>query len=640
MGIFSFRKKDKKKEGLDSHARQSSWSSASGQKGHAQHVISSLYGPTYASAALIALLPEGVLERIFAFVCPHSQDETYENCEQSALEDTCMLCDMRDLAHCVQVCKRWRNPARNLLYHSIRIDSVHYCEREAYLAEMRKRRTRFDRNGDPEDVPSARLKLLCRTLREDPTRLGSRVCFFKTPYMLREGAQADLARTIAVLPHLFYVDLPEGLYSDDSAYATLRLEVEARCPNLQKMTYRAGSERSLARLSHGRIWCNLQVLELININMDPSILRQVLGALRYLRALKVTESKTFTDDVFAYNEMLPPFPALEQLVLTKTPGITSAGLVEYLSRPEPRMTLTDLSLVKTGVEVPLLHEVVIAATSLKSLAVQAKVDGPFKSGPHTQRLTSGSLETLRFEISGDSGASPYSSSAASTYYTYLASSILGGGLRNLRAVYVLDEDFADMLQGLPPPPLPRAPFAQGTGSRPRSSGSGMSMSTSPRGGFLAPPNAASPDLAPPRRPFAVPSAPASNRFSSNNPFAGTGSLTHTLEVFAKRDEAMNWSFVKVSPDAALAPSSSRHSMVGGARHDRPLSTYGLGADIAGQGWNTPGARRSVMVGNGVGGFVAIPTHEPAGLKPPGGDALWPRPLTSDGEKKGDRDIWR
>ncbi|KAL2760603.1 hypothetical protein ACRALDRAFT_1073617 [Sodiomyces alcalophilus JCM 7366] len=487
---------------------------------------------------------------------------------------------------------------------------------------MRKRRRRFDRNGDPEDVPSVRLKLLCRTLREDATRLGSRVCFFKTPYMLREGAQADLARTIAVLPHLFYVDLPEGLYSDDPAYATLRLEVEARCPNLQKMTYRGGSERSLARLAHGRIWRNLQVLELIKINMDPNILRQVLGALRHLRALKVTESKTFTDDVFAYNEMLPPFPALQQLVLTKTPGITSVGLVEYLSWPEARMTLEDLSLVKTGVEIPFLHEVVIAATSLKSLAVQASVDGPFRSGSHTQRLTSGSLETLRFEISSDSNANAYSS-AASTYYTYLASSILGGGLKNLRAVYVLDEDFADQLQGLPPPPLPRAPFAQGAGLRPQSSGSGMSMmSTSPRAGFHAPPpNAANSDLAPPRRPFA-PSAPASNRFSSNNPFAGTGSLTHTLEVFAKRDEAMNWSFVKVSPDAALAPSSSRYSMVGGMRHDRPVSAYGLGADVASQGWNTPGARRSVMVGNGAGGFVAIPPHEPAGLRP-AGEGLWP-----------------
>lgn len=30
--------------------------------------------------------------------------------------DGCMLCDMRDLAHCALVCKRWYTPAQSLLY--------------------------------------------------------------------------------------------------------------------------------------------------------------------------------------------------------------------------------------------------------------------------------------------------------------------------------------------------------------------------------------------------------------------------------------------------------------------------------------------------------------------------------------------
>ena len=71
---------------------------------------------TRRSAALLANFPDNVLKRIFAFVCPHSQDETYERCEDSALEDACMLCDLRDLAHCVLVCKKWRVVARNTLY--------------------------------------------------------------------------------------------------------------------------------------------------------------------------------------------------------------------------------------------------------------------------------------------------------------------------------------------------------------------------------------------------------------------------------------------------------------------------------------------------------------------------------------------
>lgn len=56
-------------------------------------------------------LPQNVMQRIFEYVCPHTMDESYESSEASALEDSCMLCDMRDLAHCVLVCKRWRKYA-------------------------------------------------------------------------------------------------------------------------------------------------------------------------------------------------------------------------------------------------------------------------------------------------------------------------------------------------------------------------------------------------------------------------------------------------------------------------------------------------------------------------------------------------
>jgi hypothetical protein len=63
----------------------------------------------------VATLPAALLERIFTFVCPHTQDETYESCEQSALEDSCMLCGLRDLAHCVQVSKAWRKAATKAL---------------------------------------------------------------------------------------------------------------------------------------------------------------------------------------------------------------------------------------------------------------------------------------------------------------------------------------------------------------------------------------------------------------------------------------------------------------------------------------------------------------------------------------------
>lgn len=71
--------------------------------------------PTLRSARLLGYLGPDVLERIFAAVCPQSLDESYETCEQSFIEDACMLCDVRDLAHCAAVCKRWRDSARTLL---------------------------------------------------------------------------------------------------------------------------------------------------------------------------------------------------------------------------------------------------------------------------------------------------------------------------------------------------------------------------------------------------------------------------------------------------------------------------------------------------------------------------------------------
>lgn len=75
-----------------------------------------LYPPTYESAQLVAQLPSNVLQRIFAFVCPHACDESYETCEESASDQGCMLCDLRDLAHCVRTSKQWRRNAVPVLF--------------------------------------------------------------------------------------------------------------------------------------------------------------------------------------------------------------------------------------------------------------------------------------------------------------------------------------------------------------------------------------------------------------------------------------------------------------------------------------------------------------------------------------------
>jgi hypothetical protein len=478
----------------------------------------------------------------------------------------------------------------------------------------------LNRNAEPEDTAQARLKLLSRTLREDPTRLGRHVRYFKTPYMLRESSRSDLARTIAVLPNLVYVDLPEGMFSDEPSFQTLRLEVEARCADLRKMTYMGGSEGSLTKLARGMTWRNLEVLELVRINMAPATLRHVLGALQNLRALKVTETNAMSDEIFWEHEAMPPFPPLSELVLTKTPRVTAAGLNEYLKWPAARKSLKVLTLNGTGIKPANLQQAIAGATSLRTLAIHENVIQPLSNTAQVELLSSKSLRTLRFEIGTDPSSSPYSGAAAS-YYQYLATSLLSRCLPNLRAVYVQDRTFPDQLLGLTPP---SAPFA--FGGRPSSSSSNKKSPT----GYLSPPNSG-----------------GSHRLSSNNPFAHHSSLTRTLEVFTKGEDEMDWSFMKVNPHGQNGGDTSRYSMVSVASQQglRPGSSYGLGSDVAGSGWASGGARRSVMIGNGAGGFLAVPNYD-SGIAGVGGNSgrgeeLWPRPVSSAGEKRrGDRDLWR
>lgn len=590
-------------------------------------------------------------------------------------------------------------------YHSIRIDSVHYCDLEAVLAERRKRQSSFfDRNGEPKDPAQARLKLLSRSLREDPVRRGRLVQYLKMPYMLRESCQADLARTIAVTPNLRYVDLPEGLFTDEPAFVTLRLEVQARCLELRKMTYMGGSENSLQALATGRVWVNLEVLELIKIEMEPAMLRQALGCLGNLRALKVSETASFSDETLVWSEALPPFPPVEEFILTKVPNVTSEGLKEMLVLPEARQALRVLTLNGTGVPVWALQELVSYVPGLKHLSIMDSVTAAMTTAAashHIPPLSSTSLESLHFEITAAPSTPKYSNFTAS-YYNYLANSLLSGGLPNLRALYVRDPNFPDLLLGLPPP----APaYAEGRVARPASSGS-----ASPFGGSPSSPGKPFPVFAPPAAPFAggggghrphgslsslngfpaagmgAGSGPGPNpRFSSNNPFAasmlppagGFMNLPAKLEVFTKGDDDnLGWAFVQVG--SGVRRGRGRGGGGGGdgaGRSERPLSSYGLGADVLGgseAGWSSgAGARRSVLVGGAGagGGFLAVPgaDGQKRGRRGDGGGSYlsssvsggggaggwkgaddggddedeWPRPKSSAGERKRERlDLWR
>lgn len=86
---------------------------------------------------------------------------------------------------------------------------------------------------------------------------------------------------------------------------------------------------------------------------------------------------------------------------------------------------------------------------------------------------------------------------------------------------------------------------------------------------------------------------------------------------------MEWNFSRVQP--------ASRGRRGSATAPRPISSYGLTENM-GKAWGQQaGARKSVIVGNGFGGFLAIPAD--------GG-----RPSSSAGEKGKRRgseyDIWR
>ncbi|XP_044717976.1 uncharacterized protein HRG_08618 [Hirsutella rhossiliensis] len=230
-----------------------------------------------------------------------------------------------------------------VLYHSVRIDMVHYCRLEAHLAEKRKKTSHLDRNGIPTNPALARLRLFRRTVREDPIRIGKVVQFLKTPFMIRESWQVELAQTIAVLPNLQYVDLPERMFTDEPNNAMLRREVQVRCCKLRKIAYSRGSECWLVGLASQQVWLWLEVLELNSLDVDPLAMRAVLASLTRLRALKVTKTHSFSDELMAFDDGLPPLVALEELILKDTPRMTTVGLIKYLSSYETQNALKVLT---------------------------------------------------------------------------------------------------------------------------------------------------------------------------------------------------------------------------------------------------------------------------------------------------------
>lgn len=396
-----------------------------------------------------------------------------------------------------------------------------------------------------------------RSVRESQG-LANMVLSLRMPYMTREANKANIARTISVLPHLRFVDLPSGLFSDEPACAALKQELMIRCPDLRRMSYRHGAEGSFARLPGSQLWINLEKLELSGLHIEAGTLRSGLASFPHLSDLTLDDLPWLDDSAFAVNGPFPPFPALKELTLRDTPNVTASGLAALLSIPLNRKALQSLTLASTGVLPSSLHRILPVAPQLTNLSIVQEVTRSFPA-EQVPPLLSKSLQLLHYEITSEAetnGLPP----VAGTYYTYLIASLMSRGLPALRDLYVRDAQFPDTLLLAPPPRL----FGGGENG-PQSAGSG---------------------------------------------------LTQPLNVYSKGLDELEWNFTPYDPDPALGGSSTKTRPV--SFHEAQLS----------RSWGGD-ARKSVLVGNGFGGFLAVPAEDAE------------RPQSSSGNKRSSRqDLWR
>ena len=444
----------------------------------------------------------------------------------------CLLCVYRDLAHCALVNRQWADATQTLLYRSIEIGVVHYCDREDKPSTKRKMK-----HGEPEDASIARLRLLTQSVRANPW-LASQIRYLKLPRMAKQSATADLARIVSVLPNLWYVDLPDGLYQDQPSCMTLKNELFMRCPEIRRMTYRSGAEGTFSTLAPSKHWSHVKVLSLEGMAVDPSLIVTTAASLLHLRDLTLdnlplVDDSLFTDDVGGMR--LPPVHHLHLLNLT---NISTKALAAYLQRTEVQEMLTHLTVLDSSIAPSEIHLLMAAAPHLETFHLSATVSKPLLSS-QVPPLASGSLQRLTFEILDHDSLRNMAQPPAQSYYNYLCTSIAAGHLPGLRTLFALSDSIPMLLM-----PPPSAPFAR-DGS-----------STAPK-------------------------------------------LRHELRVHTKTIAENDWELTIISPPSV-------HNRRGSRTATRPISLY---ADPQINAAYAHRPKDSVMVSNGWGGFLAVPSHE-------------------------------
>ena len=322
-------------------------------------------------------------------------------------------------------------------------------------------------------------------------------------------------------------------------------------------------------LAHTRPWQNIEILELSGLRIEPDILLYVLSSLPTLQELRLGKVSCLEDTIFTAISSLPPFPPLTTLALDDCPLVTTRGLTAYLSLVHNKEVLAHLRLSQTGISPQDLHTILSAAPHLSSLSVIEIVSRSFPVTP-VPVLSSNSLRTLTFEISPSSNSR---NPPSETYYNYLARSLISGKLPALKEVYALFPPLPDLLLY-----TPNAPFASGDITNRLST---FSMASS----------------------IYSTAEPAPN-FGSPLPLSG---LSSPLTLYTKPAETpeMEWSVTTIEPP------NERNGRRISAGATRPIS---LVANQRSQSPHSPVGRNnnSVLVGNGFGGFLAVPSEDGVG----------------------------
>lgn len=407
--------------------------------------------------------------------------------------------------------------------------------------------------------------------------------------MTRETCKPDLARAVAGCPNLRYVDLPDGFFTGDLSCNLLRQELIMHCSDLRSMKYHAGSEQFFQQLAQ-RQWQSIEELELQELRIEPATLRIVIASLPVLHELSITSLPSFTDEIFTDSPQLPPFPPLQTLKISKCRNITAAGIYHYLQAPQNREILTNLLLKDTSVKVPDLAALLGSAIHLTTLTYVQTVSSALPLDP-LPPLHSRTLQTLHYEITPSESLGTFTATLpkpTDSYYTYLTHSLLSHSLPSLHTLSVRDPDLPQTL-------------------------------------LLAPP-----------QPSFAPSSPSSARtpalFTPSQP----------LQIFTKAacDDDGEWVFHVVEPCAGSGRPGSSSSTSSG----RPLSLVGAARGLGPQ-WGGE-ARRSVVVGNGFGGFLAVPEDvvrpPDAHLDVPGSPGgFWARRGSAGkADRRSRADLWR